>query len=145
MGDYRSPALSQKAYPSWRKMKDRCFNPNDTHYDRYGGRGIGVCDKWLSYEGFMEDMGAGYKKGLTLDRIDNNGDYEPSNCRWATRKEQANNRRNNILFTWDGMKKTMTGWAEHLGVSQSTLSQRYYVYGWSLDKTLNTPVRRYRG
>jgi hypothetical protein len=81
-------------YRSWMAMKSRCLNPNRRDYDRYGGRGITVCDDWLGFENFLADMGI-RPEGMTLDRIDPNGDYEPSNVRWATAKQQGRNQRRN--------------------------------------------------
>lgn len=86
-GWYRSPA-----WHSWWGMKNRCLNPNDTHYEYYGGRGITVCDRWLEFTNFLADMGE-RPAGLTLDRVDTDGDYEPGNCRWATWSEQRMNQR----------------------------------------------------
>lgn len=114
-------------YPSWHSMMDRCENPNVQNYGLYGGRGIRVCDEWHDIQEFEKwAEQTGYEPGLTLDRIDVNGDYCPNNCRWATRKEQANNRRNTLYITFLGETHTLSEWAEMLGVNRSTLSSRYY-------------------
>jgi len=89
-------------YTAWGDMKDRCFNENNKYYDCYGGRGITVCKQWLRFEDFIADMGLKPDPKLTLERIDNNGNYEPNNCRWATVKEQAANRRPKRVTTFTG-------------------------------------------
>lgn len=114
-------------YPSWHGMMDRCDNPNVSNYQLYGGRGIKVCDEWHDIECFEKWVeSSGWKKGLTLDRIDVDGDYCPQNCRWVTKFEQANNRRNTVLVTFLGEVHTLSEWAIILGVNQSTLKNRYY-------------------
>lgn len=97
---YASGGKVRPIYTSWAQMNARCSNPNHNRYHRYGGRGIKVCDQWKTFEGFLKDMGDSWSEGLSIDRIDNDGDYEPSNCRWSTPKEQAANRN-----TWKGGSK----------------------------------------
>ena len=113
-------------YDSYRSMMDRCYREKAVNYHLYGGRGIKVCEEWHDIETFgrwAEENG--FQRGLTLDRIDVNGDYEPSNCRWATRKQQANNRRNTVYVTIDGVTKTLTEWADFVGIKRSTINNRY--------------------
>ena len=112
-------------YQVWQCMKDRCFNPNHVQYKDYGGRGITVCDEWSDPDAFCEwALSNGYSKGLSIDRIDVNGNYEPSNCRWATQKEQCRNRRNNAVLEYNGEKHCLTEWAEIVGTKASTLATR---------------------
>lgn len=121
------PYYKQPWYNSYRSMMDRCYNGKAHNYPLYGGRGICVCEEWFDIETFANWCEAsGYKSGLTIDRIDADGDYTPMNCRWATRKQQANNRRNTVYVTIDGITKTLSEWADFVGISRSTISNRYY-------------------
>jgi len=116
-------------YYAWRNMKRRCNDKNDASYHRYGGRGISVCDEWMdSYDTFYEDMHATHADGLTLDRINCNGNYEKSNCRWATYSEQANNKNCNARIEYKGITKTIGEWADELNLSAKELSRAYKRY-----------------
>lgn len=130
-----------RAYRSWRGMKGRCLNKNHDRYSYYGGRGITVCDRWLSFENFLADMGEP-PLGKTLDRIDNEGAYEKTNCRWASRKEQNRNTRVSVMITYAGQTKAVREWAEEMGVKGDTLLARI-KYGWSHKRTIETPIRPY--
>ena len=123
-----------REYSIWGGMEQRCLNRNNHAYKNYGGRGIKVCNRWLKFENFYKDMGE-CPVGKTLDRIDNNGNYKPSNCRWATVKEQNNNRRNNHLLTFKGKTQTIAQWAKEIGINRATLSSRIYK-GWSVERAL---------
>ena len=114
-----------KRYKLWTGIRQRCTNPNAAAYHRYGGRGITMCQRWIdSYTNFIADIGE-QPEGMTLDRIDNNGNYEPSNVKWATRKEQANNRATNVVLTHDGLTMTLKQWAEHLGWEYGLIASRW--------------------
>lgn len=112
-----------RVYTTWASMKSRCLNPNDHKWLLYGGRGIKVCTKWMKFENFLSDMGHP-PTGLTLDRINVNGDYKKSNCRWATPKQQANNTRFNRWIVFHRKRQTLSQWAETFSVSPSTLHGR---------------------
>lgn len=126
---------------SWRGMIERCTNPNSANWEDYGGRGITVCERWLDFPAFLEDMGI-RPEGTTLDRIDPNQDYCPGNCRWATLTEQQRNKTDTPTFKFAGLALTFGEWAELLGINRKTLVSRYYRQGWSLEKTLMTPTKK---
>ena len=115
-----------KTHQMWRSIKYRCTNPSAQHYDRYGGRGITMHPAWVgSYEQFRDDVGHPPSDKYTLDRIDNNKGYEPTNVRWATRKEQANNRETNVVVEWEGVSRTLAEWADHMKVKYGLLGSRW--------------------
>lgn len=122
----------------WRDMRTRCNNPNATSYSKYGGRGIRVCSRWDSFESFLKDMGE-RPPSTSLDRIDVNGDYEPSNCRWATAKQQARNKRETTLLTFRGETKAINDWADELGIHYRTIRSRLNS-GWSIEDALSKPI-----
>ena len=130
-------------YYTWVTMKDRCCNPRSKHHARYGSRGIKICTRWLdSFENFFEDMGL-RPEGLSLDRIDNEGDYSPENCRWATPREQANNRRNTARVEFNGQAYTMARLARRFGIKVDTLRYRLQR-GMTVTQALTTPVLKRR-
>lgn len=110
-------------YATWSSMKQRCLDVAHSAYASYGGRGISVCERWLVFENFLADMGP-RPSGRSLDRIDNDGNYEPSNCRWATAEQQCNNRRNNTRFDFNGKSLTLPQWSRELGIEYHTLKAR---------------------
>jgi len=123
-----------KTYHIWAAMIQRCLNENNDRYSSYGGREIKVCKKWLNFENFYKDMGEKPER-KSLDRVNNNGDYEPENCRWATWKEQANNKRNNVLLEFKGRTLTVAQWGRKIGLGRSVIYGRLRL-GWSIDRTL---------
>lgn len=131
-----------RLYRIWGAMKKRCLNPNVHEYQNYGGRGITVCKEWLEdFCSFREwALQNGYKDHLTIDRIDVNGNYEPSNCRWATRKEQNNNRTTNHYLTFDGKTMNIASWAKEIDIKESILRQRIRD-GWTTARALTQPVK----
>lgn len=129
-------------HKAWENMIVRCENVRSPYFKHYGGRGISVCPQWrTSFSNFLEDMGRRPSDKHSLDRINNDGNYEPSNCRWATKKQQLRNRRGNIQVTIDGVTKTISEWSEISGVGYKTLEYRVKA-GWSPQDILSKP-RRY--
>ena len=118
-------------------MISRCYYKKNPHYKNYGGRGIKVCQEWLNNKGLFYNwaINNGYKDNLTIDRIDNNGNYEPNNCRWATKIEQANNTSRNRLIKYNNKTKTLAEWAKELNMSQQKL--KYRLDNWSIEKAFN--------
>ena len=127
-------------YVIWQGMKQRCIDTNQASYKHYGGRGIQVCDRWVhSFENFLLDIGKRPSKNYSLDRIDNNGNYTPKNCRWATIKIQSRNKRTNCILVYNNVAKTVVDWAQDLNMKANTLYKRLYA-GWSVSRALSTPV-----
>lgn len=150
-GCYRKEVARNRVYQGdipklhgvWIMMRKRCFDPNCEHYHNYGGRGITVCGEWSGDGGYhnFRDWAKrnGYADGLTLDRIDNNGNYEPNNCAFVSRKAQSNNKRNNVRVEIDGMVHTLAEWCEIYKVPYSRVRVRYRKMGWSIKAALETP------
>ena len=139
---------SSKLYAIWAGIKTRCYNPNSPNYKNYGARGIAMCDEWQCYPKFEEwalnngyDPNCGYKE-LSIERIDNNANYSPENCIWATPKTQMNNTRRNVFVTYKGERKTLSQWADSAGIRYSTFMSRY-GRGWGFERIINTPVGKY--
>ena len=125
---YNSEGLSNHPlYHKWLGIKRRCYNKNDSSYDNYGGRGITMCDEWLyDFKSFFDwSINNGWEEGLQIDRIDNDGNYEPSNCRFVDIKTNCNNRRTTIKITFNGITKSATEWAEDLNVNPKDI---YYLH-----------------
>jgi hypothetical protein len=130
-------------YNSWASMKSRCLNKNVEEYSQYGGRGIKIAEEWLSFNLFFESMGV-RPEGTSLERIDNNGNYEPDNCRWATRTEQSNNRRSSAIYEYNGETKTLAQWALISKIAYNTLHARIVRFKWPLSLAMTKPARKSR-
>ena len=133
-------AARTEAYRAWTSMLNRCRNKNNPAFAYYGARGITVCERWLDYAVFCEDMGP-RPYGMTLERKDNNGSYCPENCIWASRETQTRNTRRNRYLSAGGEKLILTDWARRLNTHEATLIKRLKL-GWSEEKTCLTPVLR---
>jgi len=134
-----------RLYRIWSNMKQRCNNPLNPYYQKYGGRGIDVCDEWQSdfptFAKWAKDNG--YTDDLTIDRIDVNKGYSPENCRFASMDIQANNTTRNHHIAFNGQTKTMSEWANEFGIKYSTLRSRINLLGWDIERALTTPQRTY--
>ena len=134
-----------KLYRTYYRIKNRCYNKKFPNYEIYGGRGIKMCNEWLNDFTKFKDWALknGYKEGLSIDRINVNGNYEPSNCRWVTMLEQANNKRNNLFFTINGITKTQAQWCKEYNIPVTNVRRRLNS-GWSIEKALMTPIRKWK-
>ena len=132
----RSLSVSRrKMYRIWYSMKRRCENQNDKGFKYYGSRGISVCERWQVFENFYEDMGD-KPDGKSLDRINNDSNYEKDNCRWATHKQQSRNTRRNVFIEWNGRVQTRKDWADELGFVEPAIKRR--LEKWGVEKTMTT-------
>lgn len=135
-------------YKKWGSMLTRCRNPKDHNFKKYGGRGIQVCERWLKFENFRDDMLQSYTEhakvfgasDTTIERLSPNGNYEPKNCRWATKREQAMNKRNTIFLEYLGQKQGLSEWARTFNIKPHTLMARIDM-GWSVEKALTQKVK----
>lgn len=127
----------------WRGLKQRCYNPKRIQYKYYGEKGIKICQEWLNdFQTFYDwAIANGYQENLTIDRINRDGNYEPSNCRWVTWRLQANNKQNVPLYSYKGLKLSIAEWSRRYNMDTETLRERIKYYGWSIEKALTTPVR----
>lgn len=133
---------SDPVYRIWRSMMDRCHLPTSHAYTRYGGRGIAVCERWHSFENFYADMGD-KPQGMSLERIDNDGPYSPENVRWASAKDQANNRRSSRWIEFNGERKTLAQWCDDLGLKIGTVWARLNRDGFSVEQAFTKPIGRW--
>lgn len=132
--------VSSAEYVTWQQMIRRCRDPRNKRYESYGGRGITVCERWLLFDNFFEDMGM-KPEAMSLDRIDPNGNYEPSNCRWASLKQQARNKVNTIWVKVDGKRISLSEYCEERGLKYHMVWTRIRKFGWSLEKATTTKAR----
>ena len=147
-GCYRTEFFTKHGYAKtttwsiWMGMKNRCNRPSSQDYHRYGARGIKVCDRWLDFRNFLADMGPRPSPKHSIDRFPNNdGNYEPGNCRWATEREQSLNKSTTLRLTHEGITLTLVEWAEKLDISWDALWGRIYTHGWSVERALTQRPR----
>ena len=132
-----------KLHGVWASILSRCNNKNVRGYHNYGGRGIKICEEWLEFESFLNwSNNNGYKEGLSIERINNDGDYCPNNCEFTTKTAQANNKRNNKFFTFNGRTMTLPQWSRFLKINQGTLSSRI-KNGWDINRAFSVRVRKF--
>ena len=141
---YPENLIFSRLYTIWASMKQRCYNKSSSSYKTYGAKGITICDDWK--DDFMAfynwALSNGYSDNLTIDRINSKGNYEPSNCRWATYKEQANNISTNLRFAYNGEEHTIHEWADIVGINAMALRYRIVYAKWTIEKALTTPLKK---
>jgi hypothetical protein len=140
---YNSVHGRKSEYNSWYAMKQRCFSPNTINYHNYGGKGITVCDRWLDFRNFIADMGDKPSSRHSLERIDSSGNYEPNNCRWASRLEQNRNTSRNVFVEYNGERVCVGELAARYNISNNILLKRV-KRGWSMERALSSPTRIYK-
>ncbi len=142
---FRHGLINTPEYTAWVNMKDRCYNKKSKHYKDYGGRGIMVCERWTNKENgfinFYQDLGSKSDTKLTLERIDNSGNYYPENCKWGTNKEQQNNKRNNRLIYFNGKTQTVAQLAEEYNLDYNFLLQRIKNNNWDIEEIIKRPSK----
>lgn len=136
-GHYTHGLRRTRLYRIWANIKTRCLNANDPHYEKWGGRGITICNEWKdNFKAFYDwAMSNGYRDDLTIDRINNDGNYESNNCRWIPHAEQALNKRTTHKLTYNGETRSCAGWEKHLGIGKNVVLTRYKK-GWSIEECL---------
>lgn len=141
VGNLRHGMAGSAIYKVWKSMNQRCNDPSNTSYPRYGGRGIWVHPRWSRFEAFYEDMGLSYRPGLSLERKDNNGPYSKANCKWSSRKEQGRNKRNNVVGTVAGRTGPLSEAVERFGIVNYQAAWARIRLGWSFEDAVTTPLR----
>ena len=143
-GNLKHGLSKTRLHRIWHSMYCRCYYKSTNQYKNYGGKGIKVCEEWKHMEGFINfynwAINNGYSDELTLDRIDNEKNYCPENCRWITLKEQANHKTNNVIYTFNGKTQTASQWCEEYGILQTTLNDRL-KRGWTLEQALTISTK----
>ncbi len=128
-------------YTAWLNMRNRCLCPSNKSFKDYGGRGIKVCDEWqVSFFAFLKHVGLKPSNEHSLERLNNDGNYEPGNVQWAMRIQQGSNKRNNRFLVFNGQRLTIPEWSRRLGIKRTTIIMRLYARGWSVEDALSTPV-----
>lgn len=142
-GCCRRVVPKERIYGIWSGIKNRCLNKNNQAYNKYGGRGITICEEWLDFSNFKEwAFNHGYSDNLSIDRIDVNGNYCPENCRWANEVTQANNRRNSVYLTVGNETHTIAEWTKIYNLPKGLISSRIHKLGWDVEKAITTPLKR---